>query len=330
MHVRFVAGAVCLAALASAQQQPQMTWQGDVDGTAILYVKSKRVQIDNKSRRSVSNASYHFTAPLPAAHESVRVDVAEGRGYVHILDQPSADNDYTAAIAVEDRQPGAAHYSLALYWNADAGSAVRQGKTDRLTWTGRLNGAALVSCRGSECTSEPLNGGGPVLHERVKFPHPLPARDTRAVVEPIEGSARLIEQPTEANGYTTRVQVSAKGDAAFVLSWPRPVGGEAERASYATRGLTWSGRVAGTVRVTVQGGAVFSQAIEGPPVAAEHAAFDRPLPAASNVTPTVRKQRGPGEVTLIESPSSRNGYRLVFEIRNSGSGPGEYEVEVAW
>ncbi len=192
----------------------------------------------------------------------------------------------------------------------------------------------IVSCRGSHCTAEAVSGS-PVMHERVKVSRPLPDRDVQVTVENVDGrgEVRLIEQPAESNGYTARVRIrdpqGGAGDYSFALTWARS-GRLDPQLGTAQTGLVWSGRVEGTIRVTVHGGAAFSGVVNGRPVVGESARFDRPLPARSDLSPAIRKRQGRGNVEIIEVPSNQNGYQLVFEVRDSGSGSDFYEVEVTW
>jgi hypothetical protein len=88
--------------------------------------------------------------------------------------------------------------------------------------------------------------------------------------------------------------------------------------------------VDGRGRVTLKGGASFSEALEGAPVAGEHGEILRPLPARTDLMPTIRKLRGRGRVSIIESPSVKNNYQLVFEIDDSEPGADYYEIELDW
>jgi hypothetical protein len=94
--------------------------------------------------------------------------------------------------------------------------------------------------------------------------------------------------------------------------------------------MVWSGRVDGRIRVIVEGSSARVAVMDGAPVASERADFARSLPARDNPNTTVRRLRGRGRVEIVEYPSRRNGYRLIFEIDDSGGGADHYEVEVGW
>lgn len=312
-----------------------MIWQGEVDGTAFLYVRGKRLKVETRDGGPVENQRYRVNDPLPLNRQNVRLHVSEGRGFVHIVDQPRADNDFTLAIAIEDRQQGGSFYSFAADW--DTGDVFDRPDNRfryRVKWSGRVDEEVVVSCAGDHCTSQAVRGT-PVMREHFKFARPLPQRNGAVALEQADGRGeiRLVEQPGENNGYAARVRIrdpqAGAGDYTFTLTWAPP--GRTDREPLAAqRGLLWSGRVEGTVRVSVHGGVALSEVVTGSPVSAERAEFDRPLPLRSDLKPAIKKRQGRGSVQIIEYPDNRNGYRLVFEIHNPEGGPDMYEVEVAW
>ena len=77
-----------------------------------------KVDVRVQEGAPIQQVQFHFYDPLPDARSNARLEVIQGRGYVHVIDQPRLDNQYTLAISIEDRQPGSSFYSLALYWDA--------------------------------------------------------------------------------------------------------------------------------------------------------------------------------------------------------------------
>lgn len=324
-----------------AQNRPQLVWQGQVDGISTLYIRGKRIEIQDREGGPVQEQRFQFYKSLPDVHQAVRLDLLEGRGYVHIVEQPDVDNDYTLAVSIEDRQEGRSVYSLALYWDTpneryENPRALSRG--GRLTWSGRINGDVTVDCHASTCESN-VSTGQPVLRERSKFSRPMPASDVQVTLFSSDGPGdiRLLEQPEEKNGYTARVLIrdplSGPSDCSFTLTWTAPERSVPEHARSqlrSSRGLLWRGRVDDAVRVTIQGGSAFSQALRGQPVVGERVEFFRPLPTRSGLSPTIRKLLGRGRVEIVEYPSNENHYRLVFEVHDSEDGADDYEVEVGW
>ncbi|MEK7405054.1 MAG: hypothetical protein AAB225_08100 [Acidobacteriota bacterium] len=327
-----------LPVLLAAQQQPQLVWEGQVDGQSILRVRGNRIDIEDQRGLPVQRQRFRFFERLPESHQTVQMEVVEGRGRVRILEQPRQENNYTLSVGIDDHQGGSSFYSLAFHWRSGRGflgppePARSAGPGERLWWSGRVDDEVIVSCRGSECETE-ANRGAPVSRDRFRFSRALPGQRVLVSLEETEGrgEVRLLEQPSDENGYTARVLIRDRqggaGDYSFTLSWARP---SREEPAIARRGLIWSGRVDGHVRVIVEGDRAWSEVLGGGPVEAERATFSRALPRRNSPGATVRKLRGRGRVEIVEYPSSRNGYRLVFEVSDPGGGAGDYEVEVGW
>ncbi len=314
-----------------------------MDGIAILHLRAKQLTVQIQQGGPVENQQFNFTDRLPDVREQARVKVLEGRGYVHVIDQPTVDNQYTLAVAIEDRQPGSGFYSIALYWDTSTNAFERgANKTDKLTWSGRVDRSATVSCQAKSCTSTVEHGATPVASEHFKFAKPLPDHDVEVRLEDLDGRGeiRLVEQPRQSNHYTARVSIRDPGNGAsdysFSLVWNRAGGKDTGPIPEpAGRGFLWRGTVDGRVRVTLQGGASFSEVLSGARIngehgGGEHAEVFRPLPARSDVMPVIRKLQGRGQVAIVESPSEKNGFRLVFEIDDPEPGADDYEIELDW
>jgi hypothetical protein len=335
-----------LAGSLSAQDHSQFVWQGQVDSTVILHLAAKHLAVQIQSGAPVERQKFHFADALPESGQKARVEVLEGRGYVHIVDQPNLDNHYTLGVAIEDPQPGSSFYSIALYWDTSNNFFERTEKTDHVSWAGRVDQAAVVSCHERTCVSS-AGQGAPVeagaTDEHFKFSRPLPDRDTDVRLEEQDGRGeiRLIEQPRARNNYTARVSIrdrqAGSSDYSFLLVWNRLSAKESKESKEAAaipeltgRGFLWSGAVNGRVRVTLHGGVSFSEVVEGAPVEGEHAEILRSLPERADLMPKIEKLRGRGRVSMIESPSQQNNYRLIFEIDDPGPGVDSYEVELDW
>lgn len=322
----------------AAQDQPQLVWEGQVDGISLLRVRGRGIKAQAKEGLPAGQQRFHFYQRLPENRLQVRLEVVEGRGHVQILEQPRADNEYTLTVSVEDRQPGSSFYKLAFFWESErrAPSPPTQpplGRRESVAWSGRVQGEVIVSCRGDFCAAETIHGT--VTGDRFRFSQPLPGRELPVSLEKTEGRGdiRLLDQPRESNGYAARVLIrdpqAGASDYRFSLAWARPSQKDTE-FDFARLGMIWSGRVDGRVRVIVKGHAAMSEVIGGGRLTGERAQFTRGLPTAGNPKPTVRKLRGRGGVVLVESPSQANHWQLIFEIDDGESGADDYEVEVRW
>ncbi len=334
---------LALLPLLCAAQQPQLVWEGEVDGISVIYVRGNRLDIRAQQGLPVQRQRFRFYDRLPDSRQDVQLQTIEGRGRVWISEQPRLDNNYTMAVTIEDRQGGTSFYSLAFFWRTDRGGPyeVRPMRPpsnvdgrERLTWSGRVDDEAVIECRGNVC--EPQSSRGqPVMRDRFQFTRPLPDRPVQVSLEDANGrgEVRLIEQPAERNNYAARILIrdpqGGAGDYSFTLAWNRPSRFESEPL-YVERGLVWSGRVDGKVRVIVQGSSVHAEVMSGQPVTGDRAGLVRPLPSRNLPNARIKRLRGRGRVEIVEFPSSRNGYRLVFEIEDTDGGADNYEVEVSW
>lgn len=319
----------------SAEDRPQFVWQGEVEGIVLLRLHGDRLHVQAQGP-PVARQQYRFNNPLPDQRTNARLEVREGRGFVHILDQPRLENDYTLAISIEDRQAGSAFYSIAVYWEAsDQAFERHRGRTGKLVWTGRVDEEALISCHDKTCTTSSARGA-PVADARFKFSRALPHREVDVSLQETEGRGeiRLVEQPRSSNNYTAIVSIrdpqSGSSEYSFVLAWREPSGKAPQAVIVPDRGLVWTAVISGRVRVAIQGRSTISEMLPGASLAGEHADFFQSLPARSDLKPTIKILRGPGTAEIVEYPSDKNNYRLVFEINDSGTAASSYEIEVDW
>ena len=243
-------------------------------------------------------------------------------------------------MAIEDRQPGSSFYSIALYWDASSNAFERGAeKTDKVAWKGRVDEAAVISCHKQSCVSS-AEQGAPVADEHFKFSRPLPDRDTEVRLEDPDGrgEVRLIEQPRQRNNYTARVSIrdpqGGAGEYSFTLVWNRPSERSKESGadSRAHRPRVSLERNGGwpRARYAPRRREFFRSRWKARRSAASMAEMLRPLPARADLTPTIQKLRGRGRVSIVESPSEKNNYRLVFEIDDPEPGADDYEIELDW
>lgn len=207
------------------------------------------------------------------------------------------------------------------------------GGSDYLRWTGTVDDEILVECRQRDCYPI-VQRGGNVVRDRVDYSRPLPSRtEVRIDLTDTQGRGeiRMVEQGNARNGFTTRVKIrdtqGGAGDYAFTLRWTSPA--ELERQSIET-GMRWSGRVDGKVRVVLEGMRAYTEILAGGPVSDERAIFDRSVPTIEGLQPRLNKRRGRGRVEVVEFPSRRNNYRLVFTVDDDKGGSDMYEIEVGW
>lgn len=102
-----------------------------------------------------------------------------------------------------------------------------------------------------------------------------------------------------------------------------------ERNSGGPGSLTWRGRVDDVTVLEIRDRYVSDRVISGRPAENIRSNFNGALPNRE-VTVSVEKRRGRGEVRVVEQPSRRNNYTAVIHIRDSSGGADDYEIEVRW
>lgn len=93
--------------------------------------------------------------------------------------------------------------------------------------------------------------------------------------------------------------------------------------------LTWRGRVDDVTILEIRDRSVRDRVVSGQPAQRVDYNFSSALPR-TEISVSVDKRRGRGEVRVVEQPSRRNGYTAVIEIRDSSGGASDYEIEVRW
>ena len=90
-------------------------WSGDVDDNLEIQLQPGGISyrtIRGAPPRRVQSA----VTRIPPGAAELDVDQTDGRGKVFIVQQPTAENGYTARIRVRDPQPGYGHYSFTVTW----------------------------------------------------------------------------------------------------------------------------------------------------------------------------------------------------------------------
>jgi len=99
------------------QSQPHVTWNGDVDDSATVFVQVGKTWVDDVKGKPVENATSNFQGILPSSDgTTVTLASKAGRGDVEIVQQPTKDNNYTAGVRIMDPEAGKDHYKFVLTW----------------------------------------------------------------------------------------------------------------------------------------------------------------------------------------------------------------------
>lgn len=112
-----------------------------MDDTTIVYVHERDVRTRDVSGKGSVNVSTQVFGRLPRGPVQVYLERREGRGRIRIIQQPNPDNDFTAAVRIQDPKPGRSHYDFTLEWAGDGRRIFRGGRDgfddSRGDWPGR-------------------------------------------------------------------------------------------------------------------------------------------------------------------------------------------------
>lgn len=116
--------AICgLSAIKTAQAQgrPGMSWSGRVDQDTIIYIHQDKARTDTITGHTTDHIRTDFWAPLPDRPVRVFLFNRQGRGFIQVIQQPSLDNGFTAAVEIRDPQAGHGNYNFTLGWTRPFG-----------------------------------------------------------------------------------------------------------------------------------------------------------------------------------------------------------------
>ena len=236
-----------------AEHRPALTWEGEVNGTAVLIVEGDRVDVDSRSAGSVSRTSYRFNTPLQADSGRITVENRQGSGRVRVIEQPSRNNNFSAVVEISSRNRTPQFMSLDFYWedsrissrdNRDnrgyrddgyrernRGYGTRSRTNDRMAatagtarWSGEVDNEVFVLFRGRQVFNTAVRGRS-VYGQQIDISTPLPRRPVTVSLQDIEGRGQveLAEQPDQSNNYTAKIRVvdpdGGAGHYSFTLAW---------------------------------------------------------------------------------------------------------------
>lgn len=92
-------------------------WQGLVDGSDNIELRGSTVTMTHLTASNIQQATYQLSTSLPFGDVQVNLRKVRGRGQIRLLEQPTASNNYTALVQVDDQaDSGQAWYEFTLDW----------------------------------------------------------------------------------------------------------------------------------------------------------------------------------------------------------------------
>jgi hypothetical protein len=221
-------------------------WRGRVDGVDDIQIRGEAVRINHIRAQPIQDQDYRFSEPLPRREVPVTLEKIAGRGDIRVLEAPSAWNQYTAVVRIDDgRETGSDYYEFALTWPDDEWSDVwddedwnesqnedwsdvwdDEQNEGVFRWTGRVDIGAEIAIRGNSHDVRDQGGSG-TQEIDARFSQPLPRSDVPVNLRKIRGRGRieLLQTPSARNNYVAKVRIvdekSGADDYEFELTWRR-------------------------------------------------------------------------------------------------------------
>ncbi len=100
----------------SASPEGRVYWFGSVDDKVQLTIRGITLEQKTVGGRPMPDGNHSFTAPLPQTAVTVTAIKIEGRGSVSVIQQPTAENGFTAIVEISDPRGGAAEHFIDISW----------------------------------------------------------------------------------------------------------------------------------------------------------------------------------------------------------------------
>jgi hypothetical protein len=229
LSTRFIRSSMLAATLvglgawsAGAQQRVLLDWSGRVDSMARISIQGGGAHVTIIGVTDNGTGDLHVRNELPHRDGTVTVQVASGRGDVDVVQQPHADNDYTAIVRIRDHSGGADRYQLTALWTPGTTTSEVAGEVDRprrgdnvrdvglLHWTGDVDKTAVIRWRGGRAMLQNIEGDVARNVRADVAGVGLPDRDVNLRVVQREGRGNIIieQQPSSGNNYTAVIRVN--------------------------------------------------------------------------------------------------------------------------
>lgn len=95
-----------------------IAWNGIVDGTDEIIFSGSSASVRHLNGNPPREIRASFSAPMPRSPMEVKLIWLSGRGFIDIIQQPSAANGYTTIVRVDDSAKGGdKRYEFTLRWS---------------------------------------------------------------------------------------------------------------------------------------------------------------------------------------------------------------------
>jgi len=219
-------------------------------------------------------------------------------------------------------------------WSTDGGGNNRPPiGNGKITWAGRVDGTVRITIQRGRVNARETLTNTPIYEETSKVNQQLPQAAVDVTVDRRDGrgTVRVIQQPNRFNSFTAIIEVSdpQSGSDYYSLDidWN---GGFDNRPGQGNGKMTWSGRVDGTARITIQRGNITAREVQTrTPIYEESSNVVGQLPQAA-VNVTVDRRDGRGNVRVVQQPNRFNNFTAIIEVSDPQTGSDYYSLDIDW
>ena len=221
-------------------------WSGRVDREVQVVMRGGRIWTNDIGRTEPGRERSRVMDDLPRRDGQVSIEVLNGRGDVEVIQQPSAQNNYTTIVRIQDPRSGSDNYRLAAYWQAyasgdvygrnrgrdrddiyrgrDRGNGNSQGNypsngnyypggvngnNSMMHWSGNVDDDLEIRIQNGRLVYRVLSGKDPssIRADQANLNIPSGARGVSVVQNQGRGTVVVTQQPSSWNGYTTVIRI---------------------------------------------------------------------------------------------------------------------------
>ena len=221
-------------------------WAGRVDREVQVVMRGGRIWTNDIGRTEPGRERSRVMDNLPRRDGQVSIQVLNGRGDVEVIQQPSAQNNYTTIVRIQDPRSGSDNYRLAAYWQAysngdvygrnrgrdrddiyrgrDRGNGNSQGNypsngnyypggvngnNSMMHWSGNVDDDLEIRIQNGRLMYRVLSGKDPssIRADQANLNIPSGARGVSVVQNQGRGTVVVTQQPSSWNGYTTVIRI---------------------------------------------------------------------------------------------------------------------------
>ena len=221
-------------------------WAGRVDREVQVVMRGGRIWTNDIGRTEPGRERSRVMDNLPRRDGQVSIQVLNGRGDVEVIQQPSAQNNYTTIVRIQDPRSGSDNYRLAAYWQAyasgdvygrnrgrdrddiyrgrDRGNGNSQGNypsngnnypggvngnNSMMHWSGNVDDDLEIRIQNGRLVYRVLSGKDPssIRADQANLNIPSGARGVSVVQNQGRGTVVVTQQPSSWNGYTTVIRI---------------------------------------------------------------------------------------------------------------------------